>query len=82
MDDNDIKKLYDNILPILELIIIQPISENYKLDNTSNLSKYSTKSILNNINKTCVQSRSHHYTLIFIINFCVIFMIKITKIGN
>ena len=48
MEENELNDLYLNILPKLDLIIIQPISENYR-----NNYKYSTKSILNNVNKNC-----------------------------
>jgi hypothetical protein len=49
MDIFDLDNLYNNVLPILDLIIIQPISENYK-----NNFRYSTKSILNSINSSCI----------------------------
>lgn len=49
MNNHDLDDLYCNILPKLDLIIIQPISENYK-----NNIRYSTKSILNNINPLCI----------------------------
>ena len=48
MNEEELDELYLNILPILDLIIIQPISENYR-----NNYKYSTKSILNTVNITC-----------------------------
>jgi hypothetical protein len=48
MDEDELNYLYLNILPILDLIIIQPISEKYR-----NNYKYSTKSILNNVNTNC-----------------------------
>jgi hypothetical protein len=48
MNEDELNDLYINILPILDLIIIQPISENYR-----NNYKYSTKSILNNVNINC-----------------------------
>jgi len=50
MDNNDLDDLYENILPILDLIIIQPISDNYK-----NNSKYGTKSILKKVEDSCIK---------------------------
>jgi hypothetical protein len=49
MNEKDLDDMYSNILPLLDLVIIQPISENYK-----NNYKYSTKSILSNINSSCI----------------------------
>jgi hypothetical protein len=48
MNEEELNDLYINILQILDLIIIQPISENYR-----NNYRYSTKSILNNVNINC-----------------------------
>jgi hypothetical protein len=48
MNEEELNDLYIKILPKLDLIIIQPISENYR-----NNYKYSTKSILQNVNKNC-----------------------------
>jgi hypothetical protein len=48
MNEDELNDLYLNILPKLDLIIIQPISENYR-----NNYKYSTKSILENVNNNC-----------------------------
>ena len=45
---NDIDNFFDNIIPKLDLIIIQPISDNYK-----NYHKYSTKSIINRKKENC-----------------------------
>lgn len=50
MTNEELDKLYTDILPQLDLIIIQPISENYNNNN-----KYSTKSILNSVNKNCIK---------------------------
>jgi len=50
INEDDINNLYNNILPILDLIIIQPISDNYK-----NNYKYSTKSILSTVKKECIK---------------------------
>lgn len=50
MDNDDLDDLYENILPILDLIIIQPISDNYK-----NNSRYSTKSILKKVDDSCIK---------------------------
>lgn len=45
---DEIDYIYDYVLKDLDLIIIQPIQDSYK-----NCYKYSTQSILNNINKDC-----------------------------
>jgi len=50
MTEEELDVLYRDILPQLDLIIIQPISENY-----NNNYKYSTKSILNSVNKWCIK---------------------------
>ncbi len=50
MTSQELDNLYTDILPNLDLIIIQPISENY-----NNNYKYSTKSILNAVNKNCIK---------------------------
>jgi len=50
MSDDQLNYLYTSTLPIIDLIIIQPISDNYK-----NNYKYSTKNILENVNKDCVK---------------------------
>jgi hypothetical protein len=50
MDENELDSLYQNILPTLHLIIIQPISENYR-----NNYKYSTKSILHSVRQECIK---------------------------
>jgi hypothetical protein len=50
MTEEDLNKLYTDILPQLDLIIIQPISENYNNNN-----KYFTKSILNAVSKNCIK---------------------------
>ena len=47
---DELEKLYTDILPDIDLIIIQPISENY-----NNNYKYSTKSILNSVKKNCIK---------------------------
>jgi hypothetical protein len=49
MNEDELNYLYIYILPILDLIIIQPISEEF---NNNNI-KYSTKTILNNIKFDC-----------------------------
>lgn len=48
MDEDEINYLYSNILHKLDLVIIQPISDNYK-----NNIKYSTLTILNNLKESC-----------------------------
>ena len=48
MDENELNYLYSNTLPLLDLLIIQPISDNYK-----NNIKYSTLTILNNLKSSC-----------------------------
>jgi hypothetical protein len=50
MTPEELDKLYIDVLPFLDLIIIQPISENY-----NNNYKYSTKSILNTVKKDCIK---------------------------
>ena len=50
MDTVELDDLYQNILPTLDLIIIQPISDNYKNNN-----KYGTKSILSAVQKSCIK---------------------------
>jgi hypothetical protein len=50
MDNNELDDLYKNILPVLDLIIIQPISDNYKNDP-----RYGTKCILKNVDNTCIK---------------------------
>ena len=50
MDEIELDALYRDVLPILDLIIIQPISENYR-----NNYKYSTKSILNSVRQDCIK---------------------------
>ena len=49
MNEDELNYLYIYILPILDLIIIQPISDEFN-DNI----KYSTKTMLNNINFDCI----------------------------
>ena len=48
MNEDELSELYMDVLPKLDLIIIQPISENYR-----NNYKYSTKSILNSVKYNC-----------------------------
>jgi hypothetical protein len=50
MNEKELDNLYLNTLNTLDLIIIQPISDNYR-DNY----KYSTKSILENTKKECIK---------------------------
>lgn len=50
INEQQLDILYNSTLPLLDLIIIQPISENYK-----NNYKYSTKSILDSVNKNCIK---------------------------
>lgn len=50
MNEEELDNLYLNILSTLDLIIIQPISDNY-----NNNHKYSTKSILKNTKKECIK---------------------------
>jgi hypothetical protein len=50
MNEDELNDLYLNVLHKLDLIIIQPISENYR-----NNYKYSTKSILENVNNNCIK---------------------------
>jgi hypothetical protein len=49
ISDKEIDDLYDKILPVIDLIIIQPINENYR-----NNYKLSTKSILSHIKTDCI----------------------------
>ena len=46
----DILKLYNSILPELDLILIQPINNNYRNDV-----RLSTNNILNNVNNQCIK---------------------------
>jgi len=48
MNEDELNNLYLDVLPKLDLIIIQPISENYR-----NNYRYSTISILNNVHTNC-----------------------------
>jgi hypothetical protein len=50
MEEDELEYFYSNILETLDLIIIQPITENYR-----NNHKYSTKSILENSKKDCIK---------------------------
>jgi hypothetical protein len=50
INEEQLDLLYSTVLLSLDLIIIQPISENYR-----NNYKYSTKSILDNVNKNCIK---------------------------
>lgn len=50
MNEDQLNFLYSETLPLLDLIIIQPISENYK-----NNYRYSTKSILSHVNDRCIK---------------------------
>ena len=49
MNEDELNYLYVYILPILDLVIIQPISDEY-----NNNIKYSTKTILNNTKFDCI----------------------------
>jgi hypothetical protein len=48
LNENELIELYNEVLPTLDLLIIQPISDNYK-----NNAKYSTQSIINNVSESC-----------------------------
>ncbi len=48
LNENELIELYNQVLQTLDLLIIQPISNNYK-----NNAKYSTQSIINNVCGSC-----------------------------
>jgi hypothetical protein len=48
ISEEEINEFYENIMSSLDLVILQPISDDYK-----NNHKFSTRSVINNVNKTC-----------------------------